>query len=53
MDFFVRQLEPAWRRPAIEWPPLSAATAGNLIFVENATVGMNIVADSLSAGRRR
>ena len=52
MDFFVRQLEPAWRAARDRLAAFVGAASGNLIFVENATVGMNIVADSfpLAAG---
>ena len=46
MDFFVRQLEPAWRAARGKLAEFVAAEPANLIFVENATVGMNIVADS-------
>ncbi|HEX5105465.1 MAG TPA: aminotransferase class V-fold PLP-dependent enzyme [Pirellulaceae bacterium] len=46
MDFFVRQLEPAWRAARDKLAAFVGASAGDLIFVENATVGMNIVADS-------
>src|SRR5262245_34839753 len=52
MDFFVRQLEPALLSARERVSRFVGTTAGNLIFVENATVGMNIVADSfpLAAG---
>lgn len=52
MDFFVRQLEPAWFAVRERLAKFVGTSAGNLIFVDNATVGMNIVADSfrLSAG---
>lgn len=52
MDFFVRQLEPAWFAVRERLAKLVGAAAANLIFVDNATVGMNIVADSflLQAG---
>jgi isopenicillin-N epimerase len=52
MDFFVRQLEPAWRAARDKLAAFVGATPGNLIFVENATLGMNVVADSfpLTAG---
>jgi len=46
MDFFVRQLEPAWREARDRLAAFVDAPASDLIFVENATVGMNIVADS-------
>jgi isopenicillin-N epimerase len=52
MDFFVRKFEPAWRGARDRLAAFVGAESGNLIFVENATVGMNIVADSfpLAAG---
>jgi isopenicillin-N epimerase len=52
MDFFVRQFEPAWLATRNRVARFVTAPASDLIFVENATVGMNIVADSfpLSAG---
>ena len=52
MDFFVRELEPAWLAARDKLATFVGASAGDLIFVENATVGMNIVADSfpLAAG---
>jgi isopenicillin-N epimerase len=46
MDFFVRQLEPAWRAARDQLAQFIGASADSLIFVENATAGMNIVADS-------
>lgn len=46
MDFFVRQLEPAWRAARDKLAQFIKAPADSLIFVENATAGMNIVADS-------
>jgi isopenicillin-N epimerase len=52
MDFFVRRLEPAWREARDELAAFVGASASDLIFAENATVGMNIIADSfpLAAG---
>jgi isopenicillin-N epimerase len=52
MDFFVRKFEPAWRAARDRLAAFVGADSGNLIFAENATVGMNIVADSfpLSSG---
>lgn len=46
MDFFVREFEPAWRQARQKLADFVGAAAGDLIFVENATVGMNIAADS-------
>jgi isopenicillin-N epimerase len=52
MDFFVRQLEPTWFAVRERLAKFVGTAAENLIFVDNATVGMNIVADSfqLAAG---
>lgn len=52
MDFFVRQLEPLWREARAKLAAFVGTAADNLIFVENATAGMNIAADSfpLAAG---
>src|SRR3954467_2323107 len=52
MDFFVRQLEPALCSAREHLARFVGAGVGDLIFVENATVAMNIVADSfpLAAG---
>jgi isopenicillin-N epimerase len=46
MDFFVRRLEPALSAARERLAAFVGTSHGNLIFVENATVGMNIVADS-------
>jgi isopenicillin-N epimerase len=45
MDFFVRRLEPEWRAARDRLAAFVDAPASDLIFVDNATVGMNIVAD--------
>ena len=52
MDFLFRQLEPAWFAAREKLARFVGASAADLIFVENATVGMNIVADAfpLAAG---
>jgi isopenicillin-N epimerase len=52
MDFFFRKLESAWRAARAELATFLGTSAGNLIFVENATVAMNLVATSfpLKAG---
>lgn len=52
MDAFVRQLEPAWISARDRLAAFVGTSGANLIFVENATVGMNVVADSfpLAAG---
>ena len=46
MDFFVRKLEPAWLAARDRLARFVGTASENLIFVENATSGMNIVADS-------
>jgi isopenicillin-N epimerase len=48
MDFFVRQFEPAWRAARDKLAEFISAPADSLIFVENATAGMNVVADSFA-----
>jgi len=52
MDFFVRQYEPSWFAARDSLARFVGADPGNLIFVDNATAGMNVIADSfpLSAG---
>jgi len=47
MDFFVRQFEPAWMEARNRLARFVGTSPSDLIFVENATMGMNIVADSL------
>ncbi len=47
MDFFVRKFEPAWRAARDTLAQFISAPADSLIFVENATAGLNVVADSL------
>jgi len=46
MDFFVRQYEPAWFAARDGLARFVEANPANLIFVDNATAGMNVVADS-------
>lgn len=46
MDFFVRTLEPTWFAVRERLARFVGTSPANLIFVDNATVGMNIVADS-------
>jgi len=52
MEFFVREFEPAWLSARGKLAEFVGGAPTNLIFAENATVGMNIVADSfpLAAG---
>ena len=47
MDYFVRQLEPAWLAARDRLAQFVGTAGGNLIFLENATAGMNIVASSV------
>jgi len=46
MDFFVRQLEPALRGARARLATFVGTSADNLVFAENATYGMNVVAQS-------
>jgi len=48
MDFFVRQFEPAWLEARRSLAQFVDTAEDNLVFVENSTVGMNIVANSFS-----
>jgi len=52
MDFLVRELEPLLSEARQRVARFVGAAASDLVFVENATVGMNIIADSfpLAAG---
>ncbi|REJ64520.1 MAG: aminotransferase class V-fold PLP-dependent enzyme [Planctomycetota bacterium] len=52
MDFFVRELEPELIAARDRLADFVGADRGNLVFVENATYGMNVVAESvgLAAG---
>ncbi len=47
MDFFVRQFEPAWLAARDRLAGLVGTSGGNLIFADNATAAMNVVADAL------
>lgn len=44
MDFFFRRLEPAWLEARSKLAAFVGTAAENLVFVENATAGMNILA---------
>lgn len=46
MDFYVRQLSPAWLAARERLASFLHTAADNLIFCENATAGMNVVARS-------
>lgn len=46
MDFYLRQLEPALDEIARKLGRFLSTEPGDLVFVDNATVGMNIVAQS-------
>ncbi len=48
MDFFVRQFTPAWFAARDKVAAFVGTAADNLVFVENATAGMNVVADSFA-----
>jgi isopenicillin-N epimerase len=47
MDFFFRQLEPALRSARSRLAAFVGTSADNLVFAENATYGMNVVAHSV------
>lgn len=47
MDFFVREFELAWHAARAKLVEFVRCDAEDLIFVENATAGMNVVASSL------
>ena len=46
MDFFVREFEPAWHAARARLAEFIHCDPADLIFVENATAGMNVVASS-------
>jgi isopenicillin-N epimerase len=46
MDFFMRQYEEAWYRARSRLAEFVGSDARNLVFMENATAAMNVVADS-------
>ena len=48
LQFFVRDLEPALDAAAAKLAAFIGADARNLVFVENATAAMNVVANSLA-----
>jgi isopenicillin-N epimerase len=48
MDFFVRQLEPAWQACRRRLAEFVGTGAENLVFMVNATAAMNVVAASFS-----
>jgi isopenicillin-N epimerase len=50
MDFFVRTLEPALREARERLARFVGTRGENLVFVENATYGMNVVAGSFALG---
>jgi isopenicillin-N epimerase len=47
MDFFVRQYEPAWQSARQRLAEFLQASSDDLVFLENATAGMNVVARSV------
>ncbi len=46
MDFYLRRYEPALENARQSVGAFVGTTASNLVFVENATYGMNVIADS-------
>jgi isopenicillin-N epimerase len=48
MDFFVRQYEPAWQTARSALAEFVHASSDDLVFVENATAAMNVVARSVA-----
>src|SRR5262245_58858450 len=46
MDFFVRQLTPAWFAARDKLAGFIGTAADNLVFMENATAAMNVIAAS-------
>ncbi|MCC7475643.1 MAG: aminotransferase class V-fold PLP-dependent enzyme [Pirellulales bacterium] len=51
MDFFVRHLEPAWLAARERLARFVDTDAANLVFMENATAAMNVVAHSFPLGK--
>jgi isopenicillin-N epimerase len=47
MDFFVRQFEPAWLDSRSHLARFVGTAPDNLVFVENSTAGMNVVAATI------
>ncbi len=52
MDFFLRQMEPALDAAAEKLGQFVGAAGNDLLFCDNATVAMNIVAESISQSLR-
>jgi isopenicillin-N epimerase len=50
MDYFLREYEEAWHRARAKVAAFVNADPEGMIFVPNATAGMNLVADSLPLG---
>lgn len=50
MDFFVRKLESAWLAARERLATFVSTKPENLVFVENSTGGMNVIASSFSFG---
>ena len=48
MDFYVRRMEPAWREAQSRLAEFVGVQSHQIAFVENATYGMNVVANSLT-----
>ena len=51
MEFFLRQMEPAWFDARQRLAKFVATDNENLIFVENSTSAMNVVAHSFPLGQ--
>jgi len=51
MDFYTRLYEPAWRAARRRLAGWLGTAEDNLVFVENATQAMNVVADSFPLGK--
>ena len=51
MDFFVRRFEPAWLEARQRLAAFVGTAPENLVFVENSTAAMNVVANSFSLQR--
>ncbi len=51
MDFYVREFEPALEQAKGRLASFMGAVPDNMVFAENATFGMNIVADSFPLAR--
>ena len=48
MDFYVRKIEPAWKNARKRLADFVEADENDLVFAENSTAAMNVVANSVS-----